>query len=246
MPSLLMSPTATLHGTAPAGNGESGAERKPHLPSPSSTLTVFAFQCPISVSGITISGAPSRLKSAVRNGISDPGPAGNFGPLRRLPLPSPGRSSTSPLPQLSITASSGSFRPQKCPTTTPCGCGRAVVTNGECGAGRKLPCPSPREQRQIRRLMVGDQQIGMAVAIEVSNPDIAGQVPGGKGRAGSFLKVALSVTKQHGHSAGFRIRNGDIRGAVMIEISDGYCIRIAAGRNHDGGKLRATEAFSLT
>jgi hypothetical protein len=93
--------------------------------------------------------------------------------------------------------------------------------------------------------MVCNQEIQVAVAVEVSNPNVARQMSGGKGRAGRLAKVSLPIPKQNGHSAVFWICRNDIHGTVVIDV--GYCNRIgiATSRNHYVSKFRSIRAPHL-
>jgi len=58
--------------------------------------------------------------------------------------------------------------------------------------------------------------------------------------------VPLPIAKENGYSARFRIGHDDIGDTVVIDVSYGDCIRIAANRNHNGGELRASGALNLS
>jgi hypothetical protein len=103
----------------------------------------------------------------------------------------------------------------------------------------------PEKQRHIGRLMVRDQQIGIAVSVKVSNPDIAGQMSSWKRRARRLLELSFPISKENGYSSGFRICYDYIRGAVMVDVSDGDGIRVAAYGNHPLGKMHVAGVMNL-
>jgi hypothetical protein len=103
----------------------------------------------------------------------------------------------------------------------------------------------PEKQRHIGCLMVRNQQIGIAVSVKVSNPDIAGQMSSWKRRARRLLELSFPISKENGYSSGFRICYDYIRGTVMVHVGDGDRIRVPAYGNHSRGKLHFAGIMNL-
>lgn len=69
---------------------------------------------------------------------------------------------------------------------------------------------------------------------------------GRKRGALSLMKVPLTVTKQNGYSASFRICHDDVTDTVMVDVSHSDCVWIAANLNRNGGEERGVRTLNLS
>lgn len=115
---------------------------------------------------------------------------------------------------------------------------KRVSGKGRMRRGAKAALAVPQQQRDVRCLMVGKKKVQIAVAVKIADADVAGQMPRGKRRASSGMKVSFAVPKQNSHRSGIRIGRDDIRLAVVIDVRDDDSFGIAAHGNHDSGEMR--------
>src|ERR1700733_3565575 len=78
-----------------------------------------------------------------------------------------------------------------------------------------------KKDSQIRRLMIGDDQVGIAVVVHVGNRDVVGKMAGGHRRTAGILKMPLAVAEQHREGFAAVIRDNQVGVAIVVDIGHG-------------------------
>src|SRR5215472_12328848 len=91
---------------------------------------------------------------------------------------------------------------------------------------------------QIRRLMVSDDEVEVAVVVHVGDGDVVGLMTGGKGRLRRRVKASMAIAEEYGDRTGIgtiraRIGDDDVWTVIMVDVGDGNPPRIdPAGNSH--------------
>ena len=121
-----------------------------------------------------------------------------------------------------------------------------VDVDGRAGSEAESAATVAKKDAQIRRLMIGDDEVRMAVAIHVGDGDVVGEMAGGERRTRRRMEGAVAVAKQNHDGAmsalsAASIGNDDVGIVVVVDVGDGDPARAGAGGNGDlteAGRLR--------
>lgn len=87
------------------------------------------------------------------------------------------------------------------------------------------PVTIPKKDSQIRGLVVGNNEVKVAIVVHVANGYVIGQVTGWERRAGSEVKVSMLIAEEDREGPGVSvvragIGNDDVRLAIMVDVGD--------------------------
>lgn len=125
------------------------------------------------------------------------------------------------------------------------GMGVGVDVDGGTGGEVEAAVAVAEEDAEVRRLVIGDDEVEVAVVVHVGDSDVVGEVSGGEGRVWRGMEGAMAVAEQDGDSAivlivGPRVGDEDVGIGVMVDVGDGDPARTRAG-----GDSGLAEARSL-
>ena len=118
------------------------------------------------------------------------------------------------------TARSGLPSPLKSATATEAGLVPTAIVDG----GREGAVAVAEEHAHGVAAVVGDGEVGLAVAVQVRHRDRAGPQPGGVVDRGG--EGAVAVAEQHAHGVAAVVGDGEVGLAVAVEV-----------RHRDRGRL---------
>ena len=119
---------------------------------------------------------------------------------------------------------SGLPSPLRSATATERGCSPTA----KVAWGWKVPSPLPRSTLTRARPLVGDDDVGLAVAIEVGHDNGLGVLAHGEGFGRG--EGAVAVAEEHADAAVALIGDDDVGYAVAIDVGHGHGDRVEPRR----------------
>src|ERR1700675_2210874 len=213
MQSPLKSPTAIGLKMGPAIAGPVAAVKVPS-PFPSKIVIVFPAAFATARSNFPL---PLKSPAAIAEGLL---PVARLAAALKVPSPLPKRIVTV-LSLALVTAKSGLPSPLKSPTANDEG----LLSFAELAAAIKVPFPLSQQDGHCVAISIGDREVEIAIAIEVTRCDRSRGVPGG-GTGSGGVEGPISVAQQDFHrpwlgrrESVVAVGNGQVQLAIAVEVS---------------------------